>query len=44
MSPQVATPFWTDEETRKDAALQLAGIVALTLGTTGVCGVSAWPL
>jgi hypothetical protein len=32
---QVAKPYWTDPEERRDAWLRLAGVVALTLGSTG---------
>lgn len=32
---QVARPYWTEAEEKQEAKLQLAGIVALTLGTTG---------
>lgn len=34
-APQVAEPYWTDSEERRDAWLRLAGVVALSLGTTG---------
>ena len=33
---QVATPFWVDESSAKGARLLLAGVVALTLGTTAI--------
>jgi hypothetical protein len=31
----VAKPYWTDSEEKKDAWLRLAGVVVLTLGSTG---------
>jgi hypothetical protein len=34
-APQVAEPYWTDSDERRDAWLRLAGVVALSLGTTG---------
>ncbi len=29
-------PYWLDDETNNRAKIKLAGVVALTLGTTGV--------
>jgi hypothetical protein len=34
---QVAKPYWTDPEEKKEAWLRLGGVVALTLGSTGAC-------
>lgn len=36
LRPQVAKPFWTESEQKKDAWLMLAGVVAMSLGTTGI--------
>jgi hypothetical protein len=36
---QLALPYWMESEERNSARWKLAGVVALTLGTTGVrCG------
>lgn len=36
---QLALPYWTESDDRNSARWKLAGVVALTLGTTGVrCG------
>jgi ABC-type uncharacterized transport system fused permease/ATPase subunit len=33
---QLTMPYWQDTETNNGARMKLAGVVALTLGTTGV--------
>lgn len=34
--PQLALPYWTESDERVSARWKLAGVFALTLGTTGV--------
>jgi len=34
--PQLSMPYWLEDDSNKSAKVKLAGVVALTLGTTGV--------
>lgn len=37
-------PYWIEDDSNKSAKVKLAGVVALTLGTTGVRHVAPKPL
>ena len=40
---QLAMPYWIEDDSNKSAKMKLAGVVALTLGTTGVRWVALNP-